>query len=133
MVPRPDTPSRIGAVATALIAAGALACSGVQAELLSTYFPAGVPGFATEPGVTVRSRLRPEYEHAGSRLGSFALRPQLDQGWGYDSNVFGGANARGSWFLGSHPSLLVGSDWSRDSLVGYFGLDDWRYLNEPRQ
>ncbi len=43
------------------------------------------------------------------------------------------ATRRGSWMLGSHPSLLVNSDWSRDSIGGYLGTDDTRYLDQPRQ
>lgn len=30
-------------------------------------------------------------------------------------------------------SLLVNSDWARDSLGGFFGVDDERYLDQPRQ
>jgi hypothetical protein len=105
----------------------------VQAELLSAYFPPGVPGYGDAPGVTVLTRARPEYDSLGTRIGSFMLQPQLDQGLGYDSNVFGSASPRGSWILGTHPSLLVNSDWSRDSLGAYLGLDDWRYLDQPSQ
>ena len=52
---------------------------------------------------------------------------------GYDSNVLGsGASAR-QLDIGTPPSLPVGSDWSRNSLVGFLGLDDWRYLDQPHQ
>ena len=64
---------------------------------------------------------------------SFLLHPQWEEGLGYDDNVFGsGTGQRGSWLVGSHPSLLVGSDWSRDSLGGYLGADDLRYLDQPQ-
>jgi hypothetical protein len=121
------------------LAAGAAVCCcasyiGVRAELLSTYFPAGVPGYGTAPGVTVASRSRPEFDPAGVRVGSFLLHPQWDEGLGYDDNVFGsGDSKRGSWMVGSHPSLLIGSDWSRNSLGGFVGVDDLRYLDQPSQ
>jgi hypothetical protein len=105
----------------------------VRAELLSGYFPAGVPGYGTAPGVTVASRSRPEFDPPGVRLGSFRLHPQLEQELGYDSNVFGSASPRGSWIVGTHPSLLIASDWSRNSLGGYVGIDDARYLDQPGQ
>jgi hypothetical protein len=117
----------------AAIAGCAIAYGSVHAELLSSYFPAGVPGFGTAPGVTVASREHPEYDPLGTRLGSFVFRPRIDEGLGYDDNVFGGTPKRGSWILGTHPSLLVNSDWSRDSIGGYLGVDDLRYLDQPQQ
>src|SRR5690348_12337380 len=100
--------------------------SSVQADLLSTYFPAGVPGYGTSPGVTVASRVRSDFDAPGVRVGSFMLRPNWEQGFGYDSNVFGGPGPRGSWIVGTHPSLLIKSDWSRNALGGYIGVDDSR-------
>ena len=98
------------------------------------YFPSGVPGYGTAPGVTVASRARPDFDSTGLRVGSFLLHPQMEEGLGYDDNVFGSSNGRrGSWMVGTHPSLLVGSDWSRNSLGGYLGVDDLRYPDQPRQ
>ena len=110
-----------------------LAHSSVRADLLSTYFPAGVPGYGTAPGITVASRARPEFDAPGMRIGSFMLRPTWDEALGYDNNLFGGSSQRGSWMVGTHPSLLVASDWSRNSVGGFIGVDDARYLDQPRQ
>ena len=119
-----------GAVIGCIAAYGGLP----RAELLSSYFPTGVPGYGTAPGVTVASRERPDFDPSGVRLGSFVLHPLWEEGLGYDDNVFGSSDGqRGSWVVGSHPSLLVGSDWSRNSLGGYVGVDDLRYLDQPRQ
>src|SRR6516225_10257758 len=94
------------------MAIGCIVVYGVQAQLLSDYFPSGIPGYGEAPGVTVASRTRPDFDPPGVRVDSFMLHPQLDEGLGYDSNVFGSGNgALGSWLLGTHPSLLVGSDW----------------------
>ena len=105
------------------------------AELLSSYFPAGVPGYGTAPGVTVASRERPEFDPPGVRVGSFLLHPQCGAGTGLRRQcarqqrcVHAGAGS-----IGTHPSLLVSSDWSRNSLAGYVGVDDLRYLDQPRQ
>ena len=110
-----------------------LACGSVRTQELSTYFPEGVPGYGNAPGVTVASRARPDFDPADIRIDSFLLHPQLDEGLGYDSNVFGGAPQRGSWLVGTHPSLLVASAWSRNSLGAYFSADDEHYLDQPRQ
>jgi hypothetical protein len=103
------------------------------AQPLATYFPAGVPGFGTMPGVTVLSRTRPNYEPAGLREDGFLINPSLEEAVGYDSNVLGGPGAAGSWTLGTHPSVRAVSDWSRDSLGMVLGIDDTRYLDAPRQ
>ena len=108
-------------------------CQGVQAQLLSDYFPSGVPGYATAPGVTVASRVRPEYDNPGASLGLFMLHPALAENLGYDDNVFGGSARRGSWLVGTHPSLLLGADHSGDTLGGYFAADDTRYLDQQSQ
>ncbi len=106
----------------------------VRAELLTSYFPIGVPGYGAAPGVTVASRERADFDPPGIRADSFLLHPQWEEGLGYDDNVFGSStDQRGSWLVGSHPSLLVASDWLRDSLGGYLGADDLRYLDQPRQ
>ncbi len=116
------------------VAIGCAAAYGVRAELLATYFPAGVPGYGTAPGVTVASRLHPDFDPSGVRVGSFLLHPQIEEGLGYNSNLFGsGSGALGSWLVGTHPSLLIGSDWSRNSLSAYVGADDLRYLDQPAQ
>jgi len=119
-----------GVAIGAVVAYGGLS----RAELLSSYFPMGVPGYGTAPGVTVASRARPEFDPPGVRLGSFMLRPLWDESLGYDDNVFGSsAGQRGSWIVGTHPSLLVTSDWSRNSLAGYVDVSDRRYLDQPTQ
>ncbi|HEY6439408.1 MAG TPA: outer membrane beta-barrel protein [Acetobacteraceae bacterium] len=107
---------------------------GVRAELLSTYFPTGVPGYGEAPGVTVASRERPDYDPPGVRVGDFLLFPQWAEGLGYNDNVLGSNDARhGSWLIDTQPSLLINSDWSRDRLGGYVGIDDQRYLDQPQQ
>jgi hypothetical protein len=117
--------------------AAVLLCAGVAgraaAEMLDSLFPEGVPGYDAAPGVTVRSRLRPDAEPLGVRLGSFVVRPRLESGFGYDSNVLGGSPAQGSWLVRTQPSLLFGSDWSRNALGGYFAASDTRYLDIPSQ
>src|ERR1700693_2842098 len=86
-------------------AIGCCAAYGVRAELLPSYFPAGVPGYGEAPGVTVASRLRPDFDPPGVRVGSFLLHPQWAEGLGYDSNVFGSSGGGpGSWLVGTHPS-----------------------------
>jgi hypothetical protein len=109
------------------------AAGAARAQPISSYFPSGVPGYGTMPGVTVLSRARPEFAPDSIHADGFLVDPAIEEGVGYDSNVLGGAGSPGSWTLGTHPSLRVTSDWSRDAVAGVLGLDDTRYLDAPRQ
>lgn len=124
---------RIGWKIAALALGCGLAGGSAAAEWLDTLFPPGVPGYGAEPGVTVASRLRPETQPEGVRDGAFILRPSWEQSIGYDSNVLGGPAPVGSWVIGTRPSLLLFSDWSRDALGAYVGADDRRDLEIPAQ
>ena len=84
-------------------------------------------------GVTVLSRSRPLYEEPGVRAGSFLIRPQLTESFGYDSSPNGVSSSPGSWLLNTSSSVAVNSDWSRDSLGADLSVQDYRYLNTPRQ
>jgi hypothetical protein len=104
-----------------------------RAQTLSGYFPAGVPGYDTMPGVTVLTRTRPDYQLPGIPVDSFLVSPSIDESLGYDSNVLGGPGSPSSWTLGTAPTVTVRSDWSRDSVAGVLGLDNTRYLDTPQQ
>jgi hypothetical protein len=125
-----------GAMLLAVATGGLLlvaAAGAARGQTLSGYFPMGVPGYSTMPGVTVLSRARPDYQPLGIPVDSFVVSPSMSEGLGYDSNVLGGPGSPGSWTLGTQPSVQVKSDWSQDSVVGVLGLDDTRYLDTPSQ
>lgn len=119
------------------VAALALSCGfvggGAAAAWLDTLFPPGVPGYGDEPGVTVASRLRPEYQPEGIQAGTFVLHPVLEQSIGYDNNVLGGPAPVGSWVVGTQPSLLAASNWSSNALGAYVSADDRRDLDASAQ
>jgi hypothetical protein len=103
------------------------------AELMNALFPDGVPGYGTDDGVTVQTRLHPEQMPLGVREGAFVFTPQLDQGYGYTSNALPGPYRRGSLQLVTSPSLGVASDWSRDAFGALVSVQDTRYLSLPSQ
>lgn len=103
------------------------------AELLTALFPSGVPGYDTDDGVTVETRLHPELMPLGVREADLLFLPQLDLANGYSSNVQPGSYHRGSWEVVTAPSLTIGSDWSRDAIGAAFSVQDTRYLAAPAQ
>ncbi len=107
------------------------------AQSLSPPLPADIaqdiPGYDATRGVTVQSRLRPDYQPQGQRVGDFVVRADVAQSVGYDSNVFGTEPGRGSFIAETAPTLSVASDWSRDALFGALSLDNQAYLQYPNQ
>jgi hypothetical protein len=106
----------------------------VDRYLLDTYFPAGVPGFATEPGVTVRSRARPDYESGGVRAGDFIIRPEASESLGYNDNVLASAtDKKGSMVVDTKAALSATSDWGRNSLGGAINVQNLTYPSTSNQ
>jgi hypothetical protein len=103
------------------------------AELMTVLFPDGVPGYDTNDGVTVETRLHPEQMPLGLREGAFRFHPALDQGVGYTSNALPGPYRRGSWQLVTAPSLAIDTDWSRDAFGALLSVQDTRVLALPSQ
>src|SRR5882762_8334148 len=104
-----------------------------SAAMLTSLFPEGVPGYDLGQGVTVQSRLRPDFTPLGLRAGAFQAWPTLDETSGYDSDPLPGLAHRGSWQVTTAPALRVGSDWSRDQVGAALSLQDTRYLTLPSQ
>jgi hypothetical protein len=112
---------------------GVCLAGGAVAELLTAVFPDGVPGYDTDEGVTVETRLHPEQMPLGVREGAFEFLPQLDESVGYTSKALPGPYRRGSWQVGTAPALALASGWSRDSFGALFSVHDTRYLSLPSQ
>lgn len=104
-----------------------------RAQFLASYFPEGVPGYDDASGVTVRSRVRPDYQPLGIRAGTVLIKPVWSQSFGYDDNLFAGPERRGAWEIVSAPSVLVGTTSSAGSVGAFVSADDVRYLGAPGQ
>jgi hypothetical protein len=111
-----------------------LVCApGAAAQLLSALFPEGVPGYGADPGVTVRSRVRPEFDPLGIRLDTLMIQPFLTESAGFDDNLFAGAAHRGAWEVATGPSALISTKGSAGSAGMYVSADSFRYIGEPSQ
>jgi hypothetical protein len=128
-------PNRRGRpVALRLFCCVLLGCAQLaQAQLLTSLFPEGVPGYGADPGVTVRSRARPTFDPLGIRAGSVMIRPMLGLSTGFDDNIFGGPIHRGAWEIATRPSVLMGTETSAGSSGVFLSADDVRYLSQPSQ
>jgi hypothetical protein len=109
--------------------------SSARAQTTSTaYFPVGIAGYDQDLGVTVLSRIRTGYEEPGIQVGSFTVRPDLDQSIFDNTNVNGvsGSNT-GSWGSDTAGSVSADSDWSRNSLNGTVGFDHNQFFALPSE
>jgi hypothetical protein len=103
--------------------------SQIRAQVLDEVFPPGVPGYGATPGITVLSRLHPEFTSRGIDYGALTILPGLSLGGGYDSNPNGiaAASAVGRFA----PSLRIA-----DPLLGigaYASGTLNRYAADPSQ
>ncbi len=110
-----------------------LAALPVRAQRIDQYLNPSIAAAGIEPGVTVASRVRPEYEFQGLHLGSFLVQPELAETTGYDDNVTGTRHAHGSPLIETNATLQANSNWSRNSLGASLSVDDFQYLARPTQ
>ncbi len=122
------------AVATAALA-GLLMFQGqaARAQLLDQLINPNVSGVRVEPGVTVLSRLRPDYDYGGIRVGSVLVRSEYSEAAGYDDNVTGTSKGQGSSFVQSRLNLSAATDLSRYGAAVRLTVNDNRYLDQPKQ
>jgi hypothetical protein len=125
--------SRSGILSIGLASTFLLSPLAAKAQYIPSYFPVGVPGYNQQLGVTVVTRVRPLYEEPGIQVGSFTIRPDLDETVGYNDNVLGFRGGPGSPTVVTSPSVSINSDWSRDALGASFSAQDSRYPDTPSQ
>ena len=121
------------AVALFLAMTSAAFAQNAETPQFDQYLTPNIPGTGTEPGVSVLSRVRPEYESIGVHVGAFTIRPELTESAGYDSNVLGTAKPRGSAAIETNGLVVATSNWNQDSVRAAVTVDDLRYADLPQQ
>lgn len=114
-----------GRVALAVLAGGLTVGLPASGALGQTMAPS-----ATERGVTVLTRPRPEYDPLGVRLGGFRLDAGVEAGVGWDSNVFGRkSNIVSDGFANQSADIALGSDWTTHALGASVNMSSQQYFN----
>lgn len=124
--------ARVAARMLSLLGVGLAGPAFAQA-LIDQAIPLDIPGIAIEPGVTVTSRRRPDYEYSGVRLGSYVVIPELSESVGYDDNVLGTRRKQGSVLVQTRGDVQATSDLSRYAVSARLTVNDNRYLSQSRQ
>lgn len=104
-----------------------------RAQLMDSAYPKDVPGFGTEAGVSVTSRIRQDTAWQQMPLGAELLHPQVTQSLSYDSAILAGQKP--SWINSTRPSLrLTSIDPARGIAIGgVLSADHEAYLAAPAQ
>ncbi len=119
------------ALVLCLAAWAVLAPSFARAQIVSDFYPVGVPGLGDLQ--TIPSRPRPEFDPQGIRFGDFTAHPFVATGGGYDSNYLATAQPSGSPTLNTSGGLDIASDWSRNKLAATATVTNSTYLSAPSQ
>ncbi len=104
-----------------------------RGQVIEQYLNVNIPGYATEPGVTVESRAHPEYDAQGVRLGSFLITPVLNESFGYNDNVTSLPNGKGSALIETNATLNAVGGTASTAVVGAVVLDDVEYPQQSNQ
>ena len=119
---------RLAACLILVIGQATFGSRGSFAQSLPSPLPASPGGYDDQLGVTVQSRLRPENDPAGVQVGTFLIRPQIDETFGYNSNPTGSSGG-GSPVQQVSGSVSATSLWSRHSLWAATGVDQYDFLS----
>ncbi len=119
-------------MAAAIVIMAAAPVSHAQ-QLLDQIITPNISGLAVEPGVTVLSRQRPEYDSIGIRLGEFTIRPELRETVGFDDNVLGQPSHRGSAVIETNARVGAFYDHSDTTAFAALSVDNNRFPEQNQQ
>ncbi len=122
---------KIGAAAG--VAVACLAGGGARAQVIDQYLNPDIPGYGTQAGVTVETRGHPEYDQTGVRVGLWTITPTLIEGFGYDDNVTGTSNAKGSPLIETNATVAAAADYGLTKVNASAMVDDNEYLTQAAQ
>ena len=121
---------RTAASAILLAAGWAVPAQAQVAEtpLFDRYLELGTAGgLGFDPGVTVTSRSRPEYDSSGVQAGTFVIRPELDESVGYENNVLATPRPHGSPVIETYGTVNAASDYSLGNIRGSLSVDSLQF------
>jgi hypothetical protein len=104
-----------------------------QTQQIDQYLNPLVYGTDIQPGVTVTTRLHPDYDPLGVRVGQFVILTRLTESFGYDDNVTGLQNGRGSPLINTAATVNALNTMSDGSIAVQGNLADYEYLSASQQ
>ena len=118
-------------IASAFAFYGLGSCGPAHGQLMEDAYPDDVPGFDTQQGVSVTSRIQSDTAWQQIPLGAELLHPEITESIGHDNAILAGR--RPSWIVETAPSVTLGAKDAGYSIVGVASADNSRYLAAPGQ
>jgi hypothetical protein len=103
------------------------------AQTVFDQLPQTIPGYDARFGIPLLVRAQTRLRDLGIDLGPVSVQPAVEAGILYDSNVRGGAHARGSAVAATQAMLGIQRSDPGLSWAGFVNVDDRRYLDAPEQ
>jgi hypothetical protein len=110
---------------------GLLPAASAHGQLIEQAYPGDVPGFDTEQGVSVTSRIQSDVAWHEIPLGAELLHPEVTESISHDSAILVGRQP--SWIVETAPSVTLSTTDAGSSLVAVASADNNRYLAAPGQ
>ncbi len=125
---------RLRHASLALLGGGCLILPGLaHAQAFDEYLSPTIPGYDTLRGLEIPARPRTEYDPLGIQVGEFTVRPQIDQGVGYDTNVLGTNPPTSSFYTNTNSQLFIASNFGTNSLAANFGINNYSYTDQKQE
>jgi hypothetical protein len=102
-----------------------------HAQLLDSAYPADVPGFDTQQGVSVTSRIQSDVAWHELPLGAELLHPEVTESISHDSAILAGRQP--SWIVETAPSVTLSTTDAGSNVTAVASADNSRYLAAPGQ
>ena len=110
-----------------------LASTPAACQVIGTFFTPLPQVLGGAPNDLSFAETSSRYASPGMRVGDVVIRTDLQDGFGYNTNVVLTTNARGSAFNDAVGSVIATTDWGRDSAYFSIQADDRRYLDLAQQ
>jgi hypothetical protein len=110
---------------------GLLPAGSAHGQLIEQAYPGDVPGFDTEQGVSVTSRIQSDVAWHEIPLGAELLHPEVTESISHDSAILVGRQP--SWIVETAPSVTLNSTDAGSNVVAVASADNSRYLAAPGQ
>jgi hypothetical protein len=122
---------RFWTILSVLALSGLIPGAPAHGQLLDTAYPDDVPGFGSQQGVSVTSRIQSDVAWHEIPLGAEMLHPEVTESISHDSAILAGRQP--SWVIETAPSVTLSTTDTGSSLVAVLSADNSRYLAAPDQ
>ena len=110
---------------------GLLPAAPAHGQVIESAYPADVPGFDSQQGVSVTSRIQSDTAWQEIPLGAELLHPEVTESISNDSAILAGRQP--SWIVETAPSVTLSSADSGSGISAVASADNSRYLAAPGQ